>query len=581
MPSSTRKKLLEAARASVKTDTSNNDNASDKHKDNASDKDKERLKLVPKMNISSDTSQIQQKSKENEERSDLERTGGNNSSHEKESKVDEMERIKRAEKENVMRGLKLSQLSNDEPLSSATSVASSDTRSKERTLEIKAKEKPSSDVKHVPGAVSVKGNIEKGIEANDKFFVIKESTTKVVKAPGAYAVSSDNSTESPNVVVKRFDTDSLSKGSKVSELYAVSTENSAESTNKNANDITVSKEFEATRGKNSINSNNDSVSGSGISSVFGNNDFDIHEGESKEDSHYDNELTRSIGTSGVDTANNHACSRQQRVTPGLVDPIVSTGQMLVDNNDEFVIPMATLVESDLKVNDNYKGDLTEVVVEGEVIPVWYKQKKYMTLVAMIIITGIGIIVGVLLTISNDSPSDVEDISDLQRQTLEDFFDATGGKDFWTYTTNWKTNEPFCEWYGITCIEGEVDRLELQANNLTGNLVEASTFLSKIKSIRIIDLNSNNLIGNMSIITSNLAVLDLLLQLDLRYNNLNGSVSQQLCGSSVPENGAIKITIRVDCDLSCACCDYETVCDCKNIEGWSDDNMRTCSWYVLL
>ena len=58
---------------------------------------------------------------------------------------------------------------------------------------------------------------------------------------------------------------------------------------------------------------------------------------------------------------------------------------------------------------------------------------------------------------------------LDRAALENFHHATGGE-HWTRNTNWLSDSPLDEWYGVTTDDSErVTRLELFDNNLTGTL----------------------------------------------------------------------------------------------------------------
>ena len=55
------------------------------------------------------------------------------------------------------------------------------------------------------------------------------------------------------------------------------------------------------------------------------------------------------------------------------------------------------------------------------------------------------------------------MTDAERAALVAIYDATDG-DNWTDNTNWKTEEPVGEWYGVTVENGVVTGLELFDNN---------------------------------------------------------------------------------------------------------------------
>ena len=66
----------------------------------------------------------------------------------------------------------------------------------------------------------------------------------------------------------------------------------------------------------------------------------------------------------------------------------------------------------------------------------------------------------------------------QKQALIDFYDATNG-DEWYINTNWKSDKPINEWYGVNGGSGVnmsnyVIRLQLEQNSLTGTLPESFT-----------------------------------------------------------------------------------------------------------
>ena len=51
--------------------------------------------------------------------------------------------------------------------------------------------------------------------------------------------------------------------------------------------------------------------------------------------------------------------------------------------------------------------------------------------------------------------------------LQDLYNSTNG-DRWTYSTNWLQGDP-CDdnWYGLNCVNGHIDAILLQQNNLGG------------------------------------------------------------------------------------------------------------------
>lgn len=58
---------------------------------------------------------------------------------------------------------------------------------------------------------------------------------------------------------------------------------------------------------------------------------------------------------------------------------------------------------------------------------------------------------------------------VQRWILASFYFGTNG-DNWAVRDGWLTSQNECSWYGVSCINGAVSKLELEQNRLTGFLV---------------------------------------------------------------------------------------------------------------
>ena len=103
-----------------------------------------------------------------------------------------------------------------------------------------------------------------------------------------------------------------------------------------------------------------------------------------------------------------------------------------------------------------------------------------------------------ITATSDSLADtvqVEIVYKLSnRQVLDSLYRATGGES-WTDTTNWLSDEPLSEWYGVETSDssGEVVGLSLGGNNLTGSIPGV---LAELDSLVALDLGGNALVGEI-------------------------------------------------------------------------------------
>ncbi len=115
---------------------------------------------------------------------------------------------------------------------------------------------------------------------------------------------------------------------------------------------------------------------------------------------------------------------------------------------------------------------------------------------------------------------VTEIPQSECEALVAFYISTGG-DNWINHSGWlQTNTP-CTWFGLTCNEGHVTRLELDWNYLYGMLPSEIGDLSYLKVLRMV---FNGIIGS---IPSEIGNLLQLRELRLTGNGLNGSIPAAL------------------------------------------------------
>ncbi|KAL3925499.1 MAG: hypothetical protein SGILL_000366 [Bacillariaceae sp.] len=83
------------------------------------------------------------------------------------------------------------------------------------------------------------------------------------------------------------------------------------------------------------------------------------------------------------------------------------------------------------------------------------------------------------------PAHVSGASPNTREILEQLYDATNG-DGWKENKNWKSTEDVCSWQGVHCDNngGEVIRVELDRNNLSGDIPPEFWKLPKLKHVNM-------------------------------------------------------------------------------------------------
>lgn len=99
---------------------------------------------------------------------------------------------------------------------------------------------------------------------------------------------------------------------------------------------------------------------------------------------------------------------------------------------------------------------------------------------------------ITLTISEDTCG----VSESEKQALIDLYNSTDGAN-WTNNTNWLTDAPVCDWYGVTGVADKITGLTLENNNLNGTIAAS---LVQLSSLEQLNLNGNNLSGTIPNLT---------------------------------------------------------------------------------
>ena len=111
------------------------------------------------------------------------------------------------------------------------------------------------------------------------------------------------------------------------------------------------------------------------------------------------------------------------------------------------------------------------------------------------------------------------------EVLAALYGATGGPT-WTDSTNWKTDAPLGEWYGVTTGAGRrVTKLDLHENALAGPIPES---LGSLSNLQVLNLGGNELTAP---IPEALGRLSNLASLSLSNNELTGPIPEVLVNLS--------------------------------------------------
>jgi len=111
-------------------------------------------------------------------------------------------------------------------------------------------------------------------------------------------------------------------------------------------------------------------------------------------------------------------------------------------------------------------------------------------------------------VSNPSTTRTEQLTALsQKEVLEIIYKKTGG-DQWYNNAGWCSDKKECNWYGVTCVDGNVTNINLGGNGLTGTI---PTEIGELKNLALLELSDNELTGTIPIVIDklkNVRLLDL-------------------------------------------------------------------------
>ncbi len=111
------------------------------------------------------------------------------------------------------------------------------------------------------------------------------------------------------------------------------------------------------------------------------------------------------------------------------------------------------------------------------------------------------------------------VTEAECQALVGFYNQTNGAN-WDTKTNWNTAQLINTWYGVEVLNGQVEKLKLPGNGLSGT---TPATLENLTSLEILQLQDNMLTGEIP----DLSPLISLRELSLAGNQLDGSIPASL------------------------------------------------------
>ena len=142
-------------------------------------------------------------------------------------------------------------------------------------------------------------------------------------------------------------------------------------------------------------------------------------------------------------------------------------------------------------------------------------------------------------------------SEAEEAILRKLYESTGG-DNWRNNRGWADDDEYCNWYGVTCEDGNVTWIWLHGNHLTGTI---PTEVGGLKALRYLQIHNNDLSGT---IPTELGGIPSLTYVWIDTNRFSGGIPDEICYAN-PDDEVFITACASTCSLS-SCC-YAPVSGC--------------------
>ncbi len=152
---------------------------------------------------------------------------------------------------------------------------------------------------------------------------------------------------------------------------------------------------------------------------------------------------------------------------------------------------------------------------------WMREKMSSRIRTVVFLAGIIVLNFSAVDVFAFQCADVTEIPSAECEALQDLYNSTNGVN-WSDKTGWLANNTPCDWFGVTCRNGQVVYLNLSNNGLQGNIPET---IGNFSTLEYLNLDGNELVGSIPTGIGQLTVLDQLRLKDNQLTTIPDSIGQ--------------------------------------------------------